>query len=89
MTLTLMQKGSSQRWTNLNVKPVDPRILVEAGEEPIDVHAGHDHLRDQELDVQLELEETFLQKINKYDEIVKRSEELKVAIIMATFHGTL
>ena len=42
------------------MKPVDLRVLVESGEESVDVDAGHDDLRDQELNVQLELKETFL-----------------------------
>jgi hypothetical protein len=42
------------------VKPVDFRVLVESGEESVDVNAGHDDLRDQELNVQLKLKETLL-----------------------------
>jgi hypothetical protein len=42
------------------VKPVDFRFLVESGEESVDVDAGHDDLRDQELNVQLKLKETLL-----------------------------
>jgi hypothetical protein len=42
------------------VKPVDFRLLVESGEESVDVNAGHDDLRDQELNVQLKLKETLL-----------------------------
>ncbi len=42
------------------MKPVDFRVLVESGEESVDVDAGHDDLRDQELNVQLKLKETLL-----------------------------
>lgn len=45
---------------DLDVEPVDPRVLVESSEDPVDVDAGHDHLRDQELNVKFELQETFL-----------------------------
>ncbi len=44
----------------LNVKPVDFRVLVESGEESVDVDAGHDDLRYEELNIQLKLKETFL-----------------------------
>jgi hypothetical protein len=31
------------------MKPIYSRLLVQSGKDPVDVHAGHDHLRDQEL----------------------------------------
>ena len=46
--------------SDLDVKPVDPGFLVEPGEDSVDVDAGHYHLGDQELNVELELEETLL-----------------------------